>query len=85
MAWPHPLMGSWGPYSFFLMFCLTPRGHDALLQVGLIFAPCVERLVHRNHKIGVVRLIEVDGYFKWDPISSPIDVEFGCASSRDIP
>jgi hypothetical protein len=61
MAWPHPLAGSWGPHSFFLVFFLTPRGHDDLLQVGLVFAPRGERHVHSNHAIKAVHLVEVNG------------------------
>jgi hypothetical protein len=64
---------------------LTLRGYDALLQVGLIFAPRMERLIHHNHAVGAVRLVEVHGKFEWDLISSLINVEFGYASSRDIP
>jgi len=42
----------WGPYSSFSGALFeTPRGRDTLLQVGLIFAPHGEKLVHRNHMI----------------------------------
>ena len=52
----------WGPYSSFSgALSETPRGHDTLLQVGLIFAPRRERLVHRNHMIGALRLVDVNG------------------------
>jgi hypothetical protein len=50
-----------GTHSFFLVFFLTLRDHDALLQAGLVFAPCEERLIHHNHMVGAVRLIEVNG------------------------
>ena len=40
---------------------LDLRGHDALLRASWIFAPREERHVHRNHAVGAVRLIEVDG------------------------
>ena len=33
------------------MAFLTLRGHETFLQVGLIFAPHGEKLVHRNHMI----------------------------------
>jgi hypothetical protein len=56
-----------------------------LVTGGISFTPRGERLVHRNHIVEAVRLIEVDGYFEWDLISSTIDMKFGCASSRDVP
>jgi hypothetical protein len=57
----------------------------AYFWVNFDFAQRRERHVHRNHVVRAVSLIEDNGKSEQDPISSPIDVEFGCALSRDIP
>jgi hypothetical protein len=57
-AWPRPLYGVRGTrLLFFLVSLLTSRGRDALLHVGLVSPHTVERHVHRNHAVRVVRLV----------------------------
>ena len=57
----NPFMGSRGPDSHFLAPLPTLRGRDAQVMANFGFATCWERHVHRNHVIGVVRLVGVDG------------------------
>ena len=84
----HGLDSFWGHGDLTLFF---PDAHVdlerscCLVTGGFDFTPCEERHVHRNHMVGVVRLVRVNGQFEWDPISSPINVEFSYASSRDVP